>query len=499
MRSKGCFIAMHRYLEIVRDFIIRQRLFSGDEKNILVGLSGGADSVCLLFMLKELKKNGMLPYTEIIAAHINHGIRGEEAKRDEQFVNELCKKHSIRLFCKTADIPKIAADTKESEESAGRRIRYSFFREVLGCEGGGVTVTAHHKNDLAETVLMNIARGTGLTGLSGIRAKQGEVARPLICLTRRQIEEYVRDNGLKFVNDSTNALDIYTRNYLRNKVIPLMEENVNTGLVEHIFRLSEISARADEYFEEEALRLFKQCASTGDKTELSCALISRQKRIVREYLYRRIFQKLTGFTTDFSAERIDETDALVIDTANNKRNGKIIELPHGIRVMAGSGSVYFIKAEALKINIRENEYEDDDDIEIALFEGDVRQRLEGGECVKLKHGGVEVLLELTEIFLKNEDSCYTKFFNYDIISDTACLRRVQRSDFITVTADGKKHSVMKELKNRKIPAKDRDKTLVLVQGSDCLWIPGVRRSMKALAGGEGRILKISVHGCTKGN
>jgi len=481
---------MHRYSQLVKEYITRQRLFSGDEKNILVGLSGGADSVCLLFMLKELKENGLMPDTEIIAAHINHGIRGEEAKRDELFVKELCEKHSVRLFFKASDIPGISKQTGESEESAGRRIRYSFFREILDREGGGVTATAHHKNDLAETVLMNIARGTGLTGLSGIRPKQGDIVRPLICLTRKQIEEYIKDNDLEFVNDSTNALDIYTRNYLRNKVIPLIEENVNDGFAEHVFRLSEIASRADRYFEEEALRLFSNCTEKNNAVKVPCRIVSHEKRIVREYLYRYIFRRLTGAGIDLSAERTEKTDELVRDAAVNLRNGKVVQLTHDVRVLAQEGSVIFTKQEAPKA---EEEKEDiKGSVSLVLFEGDVKKRLESGESVKLTCGNITVLMELTLKFEKNEDSDYTKFFDYDKMNVTACLRRVLRSDHITVTADGKKHSVMKELKNRKVPAKDRDKTLVLVQGSDCLWIPGVRRSMGALAGGAGRVIKISV-------
>lgn len=475
---------MHKYSVLVGDFITRQKLFSGKEKNILIGLSGGADSVCLLFMLKELKENGILPDAELIAAHLNHSIRGDEADRDERFVRELCKELSVRLFCRKEDVPGTAKIIGESEEGVGRRLRYSFFREIISREGGGIIATAHHKNDLCETVLMNIARGAGLAGTSGIRAIQGDVVRPLICLTRKQIEEYIRNKGITFVEDSTNSQNIYTRNYIRNKIIPLIEQNVNEGLTENIYRLSEISARADDYFSEMAEELFFHCKWENDKISVPCNKIVSEKRIIREYLYRHIFRQLTGSVIDLSSERINEIDMLVNDVSQKRRSNKKVQLTGGVVVVSRYDTVIFT-----------NEMSDDGekgDFYLALFEHDTRERLEKGETVTVSDGRIRAEMQLTENFVKNDDSDYTKYFDYDKINDTACLRCMKNDDVITVTADGKKHSVRKELKDRRVPADERSRVVILACGNDCLWIPGVRRSMGALAKETENVLRVSI-------
>lgn len=543
---------MNNIYGLIKDFIISNKLFTGNEKNILTGFSGGADSVCLLFILKSFKDAGMFPGTNIIAAHLNHGIRGEEALRDEQFVKDFCREHRIKLFTERADIPGIAHKTGESEESAGRRVRYDFFRRIIKQEGGGVIATAHHKNDLAETVLFNICRGTGLTGLAGIRAKQGDVVRPLICLTREQIESYNESQNLEYVNDSTNEDNIYTRNFLRNRVIPMLEENVNSGVVEHIYRLSEIALRADGYFAGEADRLFCRCRTGTDSIVIPCdvftdssgfdmdtdtgqvskvtnstndakdkvlpdVLLSEDhpgirksyEKIVREYLYRKVFREISGTSLDLSAERTENIDKLFTDDSGGERIGKVLELTHGVNVSSFAGGICFYKRElpgsAVSSQNRHDKALCSDnkvmpepdpykDICISLFDRDARERIEAGGEVRVSSGDVTFTMALTENFVKNDDTDYTKFFDYDKINDTACFRYAAPEDHITVTADGKKHSLKKEFKNRKISAGDRKKVLVLAQGDECLWAVGVRRGMGALAGEKVRVLRVTVCG-----
>ena len=535
---------MNNIYGLVKDFIFSNKLFTGNEKNILTGFSGGADSVCLLFILKSLKDAGMFPETDMIAAHLNHGIRGEEALRDERFVKDFCRENGIKLFTERADIPGIAQETGESEESAGRRVRYDFFRRILKQEGGGVIATAHHKNDLAETVLFNICRGTGLTGIAGIRAKQGDVVRPLICLTREQIESYNESQNLEYVNDSTNEDNIYTRNFLRNRVIPLLEEKVNSGVVEHIYRLSEIALRADGYFAGKADMLFGRCITAADSIVIPCDVLKipsgfdrntdagqistlnghaddkkekvysddfgkwcTEDRIIREYLYRRVFREISGTSMDLSAERTGSIDELFTDDFRGERVGKVLELTHGINVSSFAGGIRFYKrelpgsVESCKNRHDKGLYNDDKavseremhrDICAGLFDRDIRERLEAGGEVRVSYGDVTFTMALTEKFVKNDDTDYTKFFDYDKINDTACFRYAAPEDHITVTADGKKHSLKKELKNRKISAGDRKKVLVLAQGDECLWAVGVRRGMSALAGDRARVLRITV-------
>ena len=179
-----------------------------------VGFSGGADSVALLHFLSKNKEK--LKIKELKAVHIHHGIRGEEADRDLQFAQEFCKTNSIEFVSFYKNIPLIVDETGESVEECARRVRYECF-ETVQCD---VFATAHNLNDNVETFILNLARGTALSGLCGIPYKRDKYIRPLLDCTREEIEEYVEKNGLHFVIDSTNLSDDYTRNRIRHSVLP---------------------------------------------------------------------------------------------------------------------------------------------------------------------------------------------------------------------------------------------------------------------------------------
>lgn len=181
-------------------------------EQVVVGVSGGADSMALLHCLKSSGKN-----LNIVAAHLNHGLRGQESKRDENFVRGYCLKHNICFVCKYVDVKTLSKKFNISVEECGRNSRYSFFYSV-----GGRVATAHTLSDLVETFFINIMRGCGLKGLTGIPVKRGRVVRPLLNFTRKDIECYCKINNIDFVNDSTNFEDIYLRNRVRLNVIPAL-------------------------------------------------------------------------------------------------------------------------------------------------------------------------------------------------------------------------------------------------------------------------------------
>lgn len=188
-------------------------------QTVIVGLSGGADSVALTHALISLKEEYGI---NLLAAHVNHCIRGEEADRDERFVTEFCKKNGITLKTLRFNVPEESDKTGESEEECGRRIRYEFFNSLS--DENSVIATAHNFNDSVETFFINLTRGTGLKGLCSIPAKRGNIIRPLINCTRDEIELYCKENGLSFVTDSTNLDEDYTRNKIRHSVLPVMSE-----------------------------------------------------------------------------------------------------------------------------------------------------------------------------------------------------------------------------------------------------------------------------------
>ena len=213
---------MDNTLKIVYDTISEQNVIKKGS-HVTAALSGGADSVCLLMMLCELKNNIGFALS---AVHINHMIRGEESDRDENFCRELCEKNNIPLNVFREDIPEMVKTSGKSLEETAREIRYKRFSECAGNDG--IIATAHTLSDNAETVLLNLIRGTGLKGLCGIPQVRGNIVRPLINITREQVENYLKSREQGYVTDSTNLSDDYTRNKIRHLIIPQMQE-INGG------------------------------------------------------------------------------------------------------------------------------------------------------------------------------------------------------------------------------------------------------------------------------
>lgn len=227
-----------------------------DNRNITVGLSGGADSCALLYALCQMKDEYSL---NIIAAHVNHGIRGEEAERDENFSMDFCKKLGVPIRILHTNVPKKALAAGMGVEECGRKIRYEFFESI---NPGALIATAHNLNDQCETLLFNITRGASVRGLRSIPAVRGNIIRPLIECTREEIEDFCRENGIEYITDSTNLSDIYTRNKIRLNVIPQLKE-INPSFEQAASRLIESANEDEEYFSEIIERTVSDAAFQG--------------------------------------------------------------------------------------------------------------------------------------------------------------------------------------------------------------------------------------------
>lgn len=214
--------------ERTKAYIIKHNLFSyGD--SILVAVSGGADSICMLDVLVSLKEEFQI---KISVAHLNHMLRGEEAYRDEKFVQSICKAYQVPYHVTRIDITKLSADKRCSVEEAGRIARYEFFQQLKAEYNINCIATAHNKNDNVETVLMRLMRGTSIHGLGGIPSKNDSgVIRPLLHATREEIEEYIRSHNLFYVVDRTNLENSYTRNKIRNQLLPYICEEFNENFI----------------------------------------------------------------------------------------------------------------------------------------------------------------------------------------------------------------------------------------------------------------------------
>ena len=256
--------------------------------NIIIGLSGGADSVALLHVLLALQTE--LAIAQIFAVHINHGIRADAAQHDENFVKTLCATLQISLKIYHANIPAIAQQKGLSIEETGRKMRYFHFNEA--CNAFGVPTakiaTGHHQNDNAETIIMNLARGAGLKGLCGIPPTNGNIIRPLLDVSRQDIENYLEENSLNYVTDASNHSQEYTRNRIRHRVLPAIETAINPGAVQTIAKNAAWLREDDAYIESAAAQAFQDCTAASSVCAISldaaklCALpLAIARRVIR--------------------------------------------------------------------------------------------------------------------------------------------------------------------------------------------------------------------------
>ncbi len=299
---------------------------------VVLGLSGGADSVCLLYCL--LYSDFEL---EITAVHINHNLRGEESRRDEQFVRNLCEQEGISLRVFSEDIEKFSKNNKVSVEEAGRVVRSKIFLEVMNDVGSEKLALAHNKNDNAETVLHRIFRGTATAGLCGILPVAGHIIRPLIETDRDDIENYLKKLGKTFITDSSNNENIYTRNKIRNVLIPLIKKEFNPSVTDTISGLTNIVRDENRFLDNMAQEAFASCSSEDrlDIARLSSFDICLQRRILRLFL-----KKYNPSLKDYSSERIENVLSLL-----NKQSGKTVELPGGILLRSEFGYLSVEKKE----------------------------------------------------------------------------------------------------------------------------------------------------------
>lgn len=236
----------------VLETIIKYDLIESGDR-IVLGVSGGPDSISMLVVLNELRKK--LNF-EIIVAHINHGIR-ENAKNDEKYVKEFCDKINTKFYVLHAKALEYAKEQKLGVEEAGRKIRYEFFNEILQKENANKIAIAHNKNDNAETMIMNVLRGSGTKGLRGIDPKQGIYIRPLIEVDRRDVEEFAKANNLNPCIDESNFENEYTRNKIRNIILPYIKNEFNPNIINSLERLSQIAREEDDYIKKEADNQYK--------------------------------------------------------------------------------------------------------------------------------------------------------------------------------------------------------------------------------------------------
>lgn len=301
------------------------------EKNdsIVVGVSGGPDSMTLLSILLKLKEEFNL---KIYVAHVNHMLR-ENAIKDEEYVKEFCEKNNIEIFIKKANIFEIAQKEKIGLEEAGRNVRYNFFEEVLKNTESNKIAIAHNLNDKVETIIMNTLRGSGVSGLKGIEAKRKKYIRPLIEIERYEIEKYCIENKINPRHDESNDDNAYTRNKIRNIVIPYIKNEFNPNIIKTLNRLSEIIKEEDEYVQSETEKIFKEILLTDEKNKIEFDPIefNEQEKVIQKNLILLAIKKVKGSTQGIEKVNIDDIIKLCNNNIGNKLIRPVKQLEIGIK------------------------------------------------------------------------------------------------------------------------------------------------------------------------
>lgn len=412
-------------------------------ENVVVGLSGGADSCALTHILARLSEKMDL---HITAVHINHGIRGEEADRDERSAEEFCRRLNIEFIAYHCDIPSEAAKRGIGEEEAGRLVRYEKFYETAGKKNGAKTAVAHNMNDKAETLIMNLCRGAGMKGLAGIKPVGGSIIRPLIFCTRDEIEKYCDDNNIEYCTDSTNLQNEYTRNKIRNILLPWLSENINPAAGMNMANASELLREEEEYLESKAQEQYKKLLKdSGDGfVSLNADGLASEHSVIRRRVLRIALRSLRPDMRDFGRKHIENAeDILMGDT------GRRISLPGGITVSKGYGLINILYD-------REKQ-------------GAFCYDIEPGKKYFIKETERYVLLSLNEEKnIKNAVNICTKKIDYDKIKDKIQLRTRQTGDFISIKNGRKK--IKDIFIDDKIPSDKRDSYPLLVCGKSVIIV-----------------------------
>lgn len=322
--------------EKVLETIKKYNLINEGDK-IVIGVSGGPDSMCLLHVLNELKRELKI---ELFVAHVNHMIRAA-ADSETTYVQEKCENLGIECFVKKVDILNLAKEQKKGTEEVGRNVRYEFFNEVLEKTNSNKIATAHNSNDKAETVILNILRGSGLSGLKGIEVnREGKYIRPIIEIDREEIEQYCEENHLEPKIDESNNENIYNRNKVRNEMIPYIKKEFNQNIIKTINRLSQVATEENEYIQ----KIIKQEYEKISKSEDNIIILDLKKFNNLELVIKRrliLYTIYEAIHTTNGIEKVNIDD--IIKLCSNNIGNKFLKPIKEIKVYVKKGKIYFIK------------------------------------------------------------------------------------------------------------------------------------------------------------
>lgn len=468
---------------------IKEYAMLGEHDRVITGVSGGPDSVCLLFMLCALKEQMRF---EVMVCHVNHGLRGADADADEAYVKEICAKLHVPCRVFHEDVELIARKGKQSLEEAGRTARRRAFETMCRENGGTKIASAHHRDDNAETVLMNMARGTGVRGLCGIRPVRGKWIRPMLCLSRAEIVSWLDAHGIFYCQDVTNEDDDYTRNRIRHHLIPALTDQVNAGTVRHLDELSRQAQEMWDYMEEQTDVAWEACvrnvkdsdAVFGHGQSISGMLLIGKTPFeelplaLKKLLLHRCIAKVAGQEKDIEAVHVEA----VLDLFT-KQSGRSRNLPRGVTAVRTYEGVTLEKKRLGETSSDRKKWEIRLEIPGETSIPGTGQKI----CCTLLDGPGDYLAK------EMPQKSYTKCFDYDIIKYSLSARYRRPGDYLLIDEKGSRQKLKSYFINEKVPREERDRMLLIADGDHIVWIPGMRMSRMYQIGDQTKkILKIKI-------
>ena len=439
----------------IREYIDKYNMLNKGDK-VVLGLSGGPDSVCLFFVLLALKDEYDL---KIHALHVNHCIRGQDADEDQQYVEGLCTDFDVPLKVLKVDIPALVEQTGRSVEEEARMARYAGFEaysaELDDEQSKTKIAVAHNADDNAETVLFHMARGTGLDGMCGIAPVRGRIIRPLLEVSKKDIMDFIQENEIAYCVDETNSMVCYDRNRIRHNIIPELSQ-VNPKALEHITEMTNRLTEVAEYISLEARGLLQIAKEDGDK--LRKRAIATAPRVIATQALKEYLSGFMPQQKDVSATHIEAIIGLL-----NEDGERQVKLPYKKTLVISYEHLYVIdeedsQSETGTFSFREFNYEQ----------------------------GV-----------KYPTDAYTKWFDCDRITDNVVIRTRAEGDYLTIDSAGNHKSLQDYFVDEKVPRHMRDQIPLVCDGSHIMWVVGYRISeYYKISNNTTRVLEI-VYGGTE--
>lgn len=424
---------------------------------VIAGVSGGADSVCLFHVLLQLTQRIGFSLSVV---HIEHGIRGREALEDMEFVKNLCQSYSVPCNVYRYDVKQLAKEAKLTEEEAGRKVRYASFAQEKKKYSGNVKIAvAHNMNDNAETMLMHLIRGSGISGLCGIEPVREDIIRPLLFLRREEIETYLNSIGQPYCTDSTNLATDYTRNKIRLQVLPKLSQ-VNPQAVWHIHQATEKLTEANRFLQQQVEDAYQHIVTKEqDKFILQVQPLEDAEDYLKGEVIKRVLTECGG-----SSKNIGNVHIQSVLKLTKRVSGKEVDLPYQMQAQRVYETICIQHKKPL---VTQQEKE-------VLIPGS------GQYNVPEREETFEVSVEIREKHKKNVnklEKTYTKCFDYDKIEGSLVIRTRKPGDYLIIDEKGHRQSLKSFFINEKIEREVRNQILLVAEGSHILWIVGYRCSM----------------------